>query len=198
MINRCTRPKSLGYRYYGGRGITVCSRWYLFENFIKDMGKKPSLKHEIDRKNNKGNYGPGNCRWVTRKENARNKSSNVILDYKGEKRCMKEWAEVFGLNDGVIRTRIFKYGWSVENALETPSLSHFESARRSCMSRNKKPSSSGLIGVLWNKDSQKWMARIRFHGQSYYLGLFEDPLEAALVRDAVALYFHGDLAVLNK
>ena len=60
---RCYNHKHISFHNYGGRGIVVCKRWlYSFENFLSDMGKKPSNSHSIDRENNNGNYEPGNCR----------------------------------------------------------------------------------------------------------------------------------------
>ena len=74
MRRRCTNRNSIGYRYYGGRGIAVCERWSSFENFLADMGKKPTPRHSIDRyPNNDGNYEPGNCRWATAKQQASNR-----------------------------------------------------------------------------------------------------------------------------
>lgn len=68
MIQRCINPKVPSYRHYGGRGIKVCDRWMVFDNFYKDIGPRPSPKHSLDRINNNGNYEPGNCRWATARQ----------------------------------------------------------------------------------------------------------------------------------
>lgn len=69
--------KAVSYKYYGARGIKVCDSWldkeYGFLNFFRDMGKKPSKNHSIDRIDNDGNYEPNNCRWATTKEQRGNK-----------------------------------------------------------------------------------------------------------------------------
>lgn len=71
---RCYNSKSTAYSNYGGRGIKMCSSWFeSFDNFYKDMGPRPSSKHEIDRINNDGDYEPTNCRWTTRIVNSSNK-----------------------------------------------------------------------------------------------------------------------------
>jgi hypothetical protein len=73
MHQRCSNPKNERYPKYGGRGISVCERWDDFRLFIADMGQRPSCDHSLDRKDNDGNYDPGNCRWATRSEQQRNK-----------------------------------------------------------------------------------------------------------------------------
>ena len=74
-MGRCYNSNRDGYKYYGGRGISVCKEWLDFRNFIADMDDSYRPKLTIDRKNNEGNYEPGNCRWVTVKENNRSKSN---------------------------------------------------------------------------------------------------------------------------
>lgn len=73
MNSRCFNSNATGYKNYGGRGISVCSRWrYSFEKFLEDMKKRPSIHLSIDRINNDGDYEPGNCRWTTRSEQMKN------------------------------------------------------------------------------------------------------------------------------
>lgn len=77
MKGGCQYPSVKGYADYGGRGISVCERWQSFENFLADMGLKPSPKHTIDREDVNGNYEPGNCRWATPLEQAANKRATI-------------------------------------------------------------------------------------------------------------------------
>jgi hypothetical protein len=78
MLSRCRDQNNSGYKDYGGRGISVCAKWTKFENFLADMGLKPSASHSIDRINNNGNYEPGNCKWSTPKEQAANQRPKTL------------------------------------------------------------------------------------------------------------------------
>lgn len=80
MRKRCLTETDKAYRHYGGRGINICARWSAFENFLADMGRKPSPDHSIDRIDNDGNYEPGNCRWATRLEQSRNKRTTILSE----------------------------------------------------------------------------------------------------------------------
>lgn len=74
MIDRCTNKASSQWSFYGARGITICERWLVFENFLADMGDRP-VGTTLDRANTNGNYEPGNCRWATYAEQGRNRRS---------------------------------------------------------------------------------------------------------------------------
>lgn len=117
MIERCYKPKTKQYHNYGGRGIKVCDRWLnSYSDFLNDVGRAPTQTHSIDRKNNDGNYEPGNCRWATRQEQSNNTTINKMLLYKGETKSLTNWCREFRIKDSTVRCRL-KRGWSVEDAL---------------------------------------------------------------------------------
>lgn len=122
MIARCHRPGATFYELYGGRGITVCDAWREpFEAFIADVGRRPSAAHEIDRIDNDGNYEPGNVRWATRTQQARNTRRNRVLAHDGRTLTLVEWSAETGIAAELIRARIDRLGWSVSDALSRPS-----------------------------------------------------------------------------
>jgi hypothetical protein len=119
MKRRCSDPSDISYRNYGGRGISVCERWKEFKRFYSDMGPRPGPNYSIDRKDTSGNYEPGNCKWSTRKEQARNTRKNVWFELGGERLCIGDWEERIGGSQGVVRRRL-KLGWPLEKALTIP------------------------------------------------------------------------------
>lgn len=116
IFARCNNPNDTGYHLYGAKGIKVCKRWNEFENFYLDMGNVPDGKM-IDRIDNYKGYQPDNCRWVTNKENMRNKRNTRYLTYKRQKKCISEWAEIYNLNHGLLWNRLFYLNWNPEKAL---------------------------------------------------------------------------------
>jgi len=123
MRQRCTDSGVPSYKDYGGRGIKICERWESFENFFADIGSAPSSKHSLDRfPDVNGNYEPGNTRWATQKEQQRNRRNNIRVTYNGETRCISEWAEIYGMERGLLWRRIVRFHWPVELALVTPAL----------------------------------------------------------------------------
>lgn len=106
MKQRCTNPRSPLYRYYGGKGVTVCARWLGdFAAFAADMGPKPSPRHSLDRIDPAGNYEPSNCRWATRQTQNRNQRWTRYVSLDGERFKAVELAELSGTKTDTIMNR---------------------------------------------------------------------------------------------
>lgn len=131
--HRCAvGPGRKDHAWYAGRGITMCARWgESFEAFLSDMGPCPPGM-SIDRKDNDGDYEPGNCRWATAMEQARNRRTSRIVTIDGESKTLVEWAAMFRINRGTVQARIDKYGWEPLRAITTPA----RSIRRASRVRN--------------------------------------------------------------
>jgi hypothetical protein len=120
MHQRCRNPNRADYARYGALGVSICARWFSFMDFLADVGPKPSSTHQLDRfPDGAGNYEPGNVRWATPAEQARNRKSNKFYEVAGVRLCLKDWAIRTGLNPTVVRYRI-RHGWPIERALTTP------------------------------------------------------------------------------
>lgn len=123
MIQRCYDPTFKDWNIYGGRPgnpVTVCERWMLsYEDFESDMGRRPSMQHTIDRIDGTKGYEPGNVKWSTATEQARNTSTNVFIEHRGLRLTIAEWAERYGFKYDTLFQRLNR-GWSVETSLTTP------------------------------------------------------------------------------
>lgn len=122
MLDRCLNKEHQAYHNYGGRGISVCDRWSGengLDNFCTDMGLAPSLKHSLDRIDNSLGYFPDNCRWATRKEQARNRRTNKLITIDKETKSMAEWCEIYNIDYLLVKDRIHD-GWEPLKAFTTP------------------------------------------------------------------------------
>lgn len=119
MKARCHNPNTEKFKEYGGRGIVVCDRWFSFENFLSDMGRRPSPKHSIERIDVNGNYAPENCRWATAAEQRRNRRDGLrLIEFNGETLCLSDWASRIGISFATLVERIERH--PLEVALTAP------------------------------------------------------------------------------
>jgi hypothetical protein len=122
MLRRCYDPRSIAFRYYGAKGVTVCDEWrdfVTFRDWALSYGYQPSLT--INRIDNDGHYEPGNCDWRTRREQARNKRNNRMLSAYNQINCLAAWIEDERcvVAYATLRHRLTS-GWLPEEALSTP------------------------------------------------------------------------------
>lgn len=118
MKSRCLNPNNGAYGRYGGAGITVCDRWLTFENFFADMGERPSGT-TIGRRDKNGPYDATNCRWATKRTQARNRGSNVTMQVDGRDYCIASAAERYNIPVATLKYRI-GVGWDHDRACKTP------------------------------------------------------------------------------
>lgn len=120
MKSRCLYRSQKSFARYGGRGVTVCTSWIeSFDNFLADVGLAPSEDYTIGRKNNDGNYEPGNVEWQTRNVQSRNTCYNRFLTHDGKTMVISDWAKKIGIDRRTIYSRLMR-GHSVADALTTP------------------------------------------------------------------------------
>lgn len=130
MNRRCCDPKVKSYPYYGGRGIRVCNGWQEFNNFFADMGNPPFHGASLDRVDNDGHYSCGHCndclsnnwpmnlRWADKWTQGANRAQAQPITINGESKTLGRWAYELKLNQSIVRTRVCRYGWTPEEALE--------------------------------------------------------------------------------
>jgi len=124
MNQRCSNPNAQEYENYGGRGISVCDRWNpkktdsAYQNFLQDMGRRPFKSYSLDRIDNNGNYGPGNCQWADKKAQRLNQRSRIRwFSHEGKTLCISDWAREKGVPREHLVSRLNK-GMSLPEALE--------------------------------------------------------------------------------
>ena len=113
MTQRCTNSNRSDYKYYGERGISVCDRWKTLQNFIDDMGPRPTLKHTLDRIDNDGDYEPSNCRWATKQEQSTNSRSALQITARGRTQTLSAWARELEMSVSGLHRR-----WHTYNSIE--------------------------------------------------------------------------------
>lgn len=134
MISRC-RDKH-PFSKYIQRGITVCKEWGDFMVFYRDMSPTYRKGLQLDRIDNDLGYSKENCRWVTPKQNARNRSDTLFTEYKGERKPLVAWSDEIGIAYDVLIKRIKVRGWSIERAFNTPIFTARERGLISVLSPN--------------------------------------------------------------
>lgn len=112
---RCLNKNQKSYNRYGGRNIKICKRWLKFENFIKDMGEPPTPGLSIERIDNNKGYNKNNCKWATKREQSGNTSRNIIINYKGIKKCLKHWTDDLNIDYLRFKSGFDKYRKNLSN-----------------------------------------------------------------------------------
>jgi hypothetical protein len=120
MIQRCHNQNNKQFGFYGGRGIAVCREWReSYSAFFSHIGHRPSPKYSIDRIDNDRGYEPGNVRWATSREQARNTRRARLIKHAGQELSIAEWSRKVGIGQDTLRGRINR-GWPIETALSLP------------------------------------------------------------------------------
>lgn len=118
MNARCYNENNNAFKDYGGRGIGVCKEWgdnvLAFCDWADKNGYKDNLT--IERVDVNGNYDPGNCKWVTMKEQENNRTNNRLITYNGKTKTAMQWSDELGVNYRNLLWRIYN-GWPVGQAL---------------------------------------------------------------------------------
>lgn len=122
MIQRCENPNSKSYKDYGEKGITVCKEWRESFEIFRDWSMKNGYEDNLtlERRNYNFGYSPENCTWISKGEQAKNRESNLKIKYKNEIKTLAEWCRILNLHYKTTYMRMWKYGWSVEEAFEIP------------------------------------------------------------------------------
>lgn len=122
MKMRCLNKNRKGYDQYGAAGISIDPNWHTYENFLADMGERPSFDHSIDRIDNSKGYCKENCRWATKREQSRNRKHVTYYCFRGQNLTIGDIAKLTNHPEERLRYRVRDLGWSIERAVGTPPL----------------------------------------------------------------------------
>ena len=157
MRLRCYNENNVNYKYYGGKGVTICDEWLLsFENFFDwaiNNGYNENLT--IDRIDSEKEYSPDNCKWSTKKEQAYNRSISVKLTLNGRTMYMTEWAEELGIDKKTLSWR-YRNGWSDEEILSNKKdiILTYNGESKNLLEWSKK---TGIKkSTLWDRYNRGW------------------------------------------
>lgn len=187
ILSRCFNPSEPGYKNYGGRGITVCKRWFHFRNFAKDMGEKPSHEHSIDRIDNDKGYNAENCRWATRTEQCLNRRvfKNNTSGSTGIIKKGNSWIARY--DEGYNRYIIGWFKGKEEAVLARAAfIEKFKLNRQAAIASLPKDkarftSQTNCRGINPHQDGG-FTARCTLNGVRYYVGYFKNITEAVRAR----------------
>ena len=128
MKDRTSNPNANRYKFYGGKGIRVCDEWIddfsAFRDWAIANGYEDRTENvlSLDREDNNKDYCPENCRWVTNKEQANNKTNNLKFTINGETKTLSQWVKEYNLDYKLVHSRVYNNKWDIERALNTPVL----------------------------------------------------------------------------
>lgn len=169
MKRRCNNPNIEHYEYYGGKGVTYDKEWESIDGFKVDMLPTWKKGLTLDRIDVDGNYQKDNCRWITMKEQCYNRTNNRYITIDGETKALTEWSELSGVPVSTIHCRVDRGVSGVD-----------------LIQKNPRPISlkqSGVQGIIWNKNIQKWIINVRENGKKKRIGSFEEKdLDSAIVK----------------
>ena len=118
MIDRCDNTKNKAYHNYGGRGISVCSRWYDFFTYLSDLPDDFFIGAQLDMVDNDSGYSPDNVVWATRSDNSKNRRANRNITFNGKTMCASDWAKDVGVSIPTLMERLDN--WELGDALTLP------------------------------------------------------------------------------
>lgn len=162
ILRRCNNKKDKSYSRYGAKGIKVSKEWLDFQNFYNDMFSTYSTGLQIDRIDNNEGYSKENCRWVTLKEQANNKTNVTLYTHNGKTMCASDWDRKLGLKVGSVKNRL-KNGWSIEKALSEPKIQY--------------------KGFSEDKERGGYKVYVKKNGKSNFVGRFNTIKEAVQARE---------------